>query len=74
MATQKPELSNAAGAVLLRSDQGSITTLTLNRPNSGNSLSHELVDALRTAFDDDQIAFLDLFIARQSGQTLAASD
>ena len=52
MATQKPELSNVAGAVLLRSDQGSITTLTLNRPNSGNSLSHELVDALQAAWDE----------------------
>ncbi|MFP6776813.1 MAG: enoyl-CoA hydratase [Alphaproteobacteria bacterium] len=52
MAMQKAELSNAAGAVLLRSDQGGITTLTLNRPNSGNSLSHELVDALQAAWDD----------------------
>ena len=52
MAMQKAELSDAAGAVLLRSDQGGITTLTLNRPNSGNSLSHELVDALQAAWDD----------------------
>lgn len=38
-------------AVLLREDQDGVTTLTLNRPDSGNSLSHGLVDALHESFD-----------------------
>jgi len=37
--------------VLLRDDVDGITTLTLNRPKSGNSLSHGLVDALHQSFD-----------------------
>ncbi len=52
MATQKTELEDAAEAVLLRTDRGGITTLTLNRPKSGNSLSHELVHALQAAWDE----------------------
>lgn len=38
-------------SVLLREDHDGVTTLTLNRPASGNSLSHGLVDALHEAFD-----------------------
>ncbi len=38
-------------AILLREDKDGIATLTLNRPNSGNSLSHELVHALQSAWD-----------------------
>jgi len=38
--------SEAAAPVLLREDVDGISTLTLNRPGSGNSLSHALVDAL----------------------------
>ncbi len=37
--------------VLRRTDADGVTTLTLNRPRSGNSLSHALVDALHGAFD-----------------------
>jgi enoyl-CoA hydratase/carnithine racemase len=39
-------------AILLREDKEGIATLTLNRPNSGNSLSHELVQALQSAWDE----------------------
>ncbi len=51
MATQKKEAAGAAAneAVLLREDKDGIATLTLNRPKSGNSLSHELVRALQAA-------------------------
>ena len=36
--------------ILLRDDQSGVTTLTLNRPKSGNSLSHELVNELQKTF------------------------
>ena len=36
--------------ILLREDQDGVTTLTLNRPESGNSLSHALVDELQETF------------------------
>ena len=36
--------------LLLREDQDGVTTLTLNRPESGNSLSHALVDELQETF------------------------
>ena len=44
-------LSNETN-VLLRDERDGIVTLTLNRPKSGNSLSHGLVDALAAALDD----------------------
>ncbi len=37
--------------VLLRNDADGVATLTLNRPKSGNSLSHALVAELQAAFD-----------------------
>ena len=37
------------GPILLRTDEDGIATLTLNRPGSGNSLSHALVAELSTA-------------------------
>jgi enoyl-CoA hydratase/carnithine racemase len=43
--------AGADKSVLLRDDDDGITTLTLNRPESGNSLSHGLVDALHRSFD-----------------------
>jgi enoyl-CoA hydratase/carnithine racemase len=52
MATQEVEAPRAAEAVLLRDDRDGIATLTLNRPKSGNSLSHELVRALQAAWDE----------------------
>jgi enoyl-CoA hydratase/carnithine racemase len=42
----------AQAPVLLRRDEAGIATLTLNRPASGNSLSHALVHALHAALDD----------------------
>ena len=38
--------------ILLREDQDGVTTLTLNRPESGNSLSHALVDELQETFQE----------------------
>lgn len=38
--------------MLLRSDAGGVTTLTLNRPRQFNALSMEMLDALQTALDD----------------------
>lgn len=52
MATKDAETVAANEPVLLREDAGGVATLTLNRPKSGNSLSHALVDALQTAWDD----------------------
>lgn len=48
-----PETGSAAGPVVLRhlSDQG-ILTLTLNRPDQFNALSHEMLDALLEALDE----------------------
>ena len=43
---------NADGAVLLRTDQGGIANLTLNRPNAYNALSEELLAALQNELDD----------------------
>ncbi len=52
MATKKANLSVSAETVLLREDRNGVATLTLNRPKSGNSLSHELVDSLQAAWDE----------------------
>ncbi len=46
-ASQTPLPSTDAEPVLLRLDDGGVTTLTLNRPQAGNALSHALVDALK---------------------------
>jgi enoyl-CoA hydratase/carnithine racemase len=40
-----------AGDILLRRDEGGITTLTLNRPNQYNVLSEEMLSAIQTALD-----------------------
>lgn len=50
MATQESDLAGVE-PVLLRSDDGPVSTLTLNRPAKGNSLSHALVDALDEALE-----------------------
>lgn len=52
MATKNAENVAANEPVLLREDVDGIATLTLNRPKSGNSLSHGLVDALQAAWND----------------------
>jgi enoyl-CoA hydratase/carnithine racemase len=52
MTGEMADLLNSAEAVLLREDRDGIVTLTLNRPKSGNSLSHELVHALHDAWDE----------------------
>ena len=46
------ELPAGTERTLLRRDAGGVATLTLNRPKSGNSLSHRLVRALQDALDD----------------------
>ena len=38
--------------MLLRSDAGGVTTLTLNRPKQFNALSMDMLDALQAALDD----------------------
>jgi len=52
MATEIAELPAAAARVLRRKDEGGVTTLTLNRPKSGNSLSHRLVHELQDTLDE----------------------
>ncbi len=47
----QPEAQDAVEPVLLRDDADGIATLTLNRPASGNSLSHGLVHDLQAEFD-----------------------
>lgn len=42
---------NPQEALLLRSDEGGVTTLTLNRPGQFNSLSEELLTELQSALD-----------------------
>lgn len=42
----------ATEAILTRSRQGSVLTLTLNRPQAGNSLSTAMIAALQAALDD----------------------
>ncbi len=52
MATRSAEAEGANEPVLLRRDDDGVTTLTLNRPKSGNSLSHQLVHDLHAAWDE----------------------
>lgn len=51
-----PAASASASAserpLLLRSHQGAVLTLTLNRPEAGNSLSTDMIAALQEALDD----------------------
>lgn len=47
----KPEPTAAQATELQRSQHGHIVTLTLNRPQSGNALSHNLVHELHAAFE-----------------------
>lgn len=69
MATQKADIPSAAEAVLLRDDKDGITTLTLNRPKSGNSLSHELVQALQAAWNEiDEDVSVRVVILAASGR------
>ena len=69
MATKKADASEAAAPVLLRTDRGGIATLTLNRPESGNSLSHELVCALQAAWDEiDTDASVRVVVLAASGR------
>ena len=51
MASEVAELPVGARRTLLRRDNDGVTTLTLNRPKSGNSLSHQLVHELQDALD-----------------------
>ena len=51
MATEIAELPEGIARTLRRKDDGGVTTLTLNRPESGNSLSHRLVHELQDALD-----------------------
>lgn len=48
MDTSTPPVNDA---VILRSNTGGVTTLTLNRPKQFNALSMELLDALQAALD-----------------------
>ncbi len=52
MAMDVVELPQAERRTLFRRDADGVATLTLNRPDSGNSLSHKLVEELQDAIDD----------------------
>ena len=52
MTTEIVELPDGIARVLRRKDDKGVTTLTLNRPQSGNSLSHQLVHELQDTLDD----------------------
>ena len=52
MATEIAELPAGVARVLRRKDDSGVTTLTLNRPRSGNSLSHQLVHELQDTLDE----------------------
>ena len=43
---------NATDSILLRATRGPVLTLTLNRPDAGNSLSTAMIAALQAALDD----------------------
>ncbi len=49
MDTSTPPVNDA---VILRSDSGGVTTLTLNRPKQFNALSMDMLDALQAGLDD----------------------
>ena len=61
------------GGVLLSEDLGPVRRLTLNRPDSLNALSAELMDALEAAFDaaaeDDEVRVV---VLRGSGRAFCA--
>jgi len=44
--------STSTESILLRTDSGGLTTLTLNRPQQFNALSMDMLDALEKAIDD----------------------
>ena len=52
MATEIVELPEGIARTLRRKDDDGVTTLTLNRPKSGNSLSHRLVHELQDTLDE----------------------
>ena len=52
MATEIVELPAGTARTLRRNDDSGVTTLTLNRPKSGNSLSHQLVHELQDTLDE----------------------
>ena len=52
MATEIVELPAGTARTLRRKDDQGVTTLTLNRPKSGNSLSHQLVHELQDTLDE----------------------
>ena len=52
MTTADQVADSAKAPVLLRADADGVATLTLNRPKSGNSLSHAMVADLQSALDD----------------------
>ena len=52
MATEIVELPEGIARALRRKDDDGVTTLTLNRPKSGNSLSHRLVHELQDTLDE----------------------
>ena len=54
MATEIVELPEGIARTLRRKDDDGVTTLTLNRPKSGNSLSHRLVHELQDTLGRDQ--------------------
>ncbi len=45
-------IESVAGAILERARKGNVLTLTLNRPQAGNSLSTAMIAALQQALDD----------------------
>jgi enoyl-CoA hydratase/carnithine racemase len=49
---QSAEQSAEPGPPLIRSDEGGVATLTLNRPQQYNALDAALIDALQKAVDD----------------------
>ena len=52
MSTAEQLAATTDAPELLRNDTDGVATLTLNRPKSGNSLSHALVDALHAKLDE----------------------
>ncbi len=71
--TSSPASAQVSEQILLRHDQGGITTLTLNRPKQYNALSEEMLHELQTALESiEQDAYVRVVVIAGNGPAFCA--